>query len=60
MTELEAYINHFYGTCNLGPKCQCLKTGWEPDICGNWNPCSAKTWEELYEWQTKKHNNSLP
>lgn len=37
-TPETAYIKEEYGSCNLGAKCSCLKTGWRGRACSEWVP----------------------
>ena len=43
----EDYFMNLYGTCNLGTKCQCLKTSWLGQLCPNWKPLGCKSHEDL-------------
>lgn len=53
LTDLEAYLAHNYGSCALGARCGCLKTGWIECGCKSWVPCGAKDWDELWGIQEK-------
>ncbi len=54
----EAYFLNNYGSCDLGPKCECLKSGWFEVMCSHWTPSGAKSVDELIA-QLKEHKYGL-
>lgn len=44
-----------YGTCAVHP-CLCLRGPWRGRACPNWQPTSARTYEELSAWQAEQRS----
>lgn len=49
--DLTEYLATYYGSCRQD-RCTCLhRNMWLGRTCQNWQPTTAKTWEELSRWQ---------
>lgn len=54
----EDYYLDNYGSCELGPKCQCLKNKWKGQLCEHWQPLGIKSLQELENYFRKNYGKT--
>ena len=45
--QIENYFLDNYGSCDMGPKCQCLRQGWKGQTCSHWTPAGIRNLNDL-------------